>query len=80
MLYDELAKSVNIIETIDTINLAKKADYNTKVSEFEKKIIDHYNGKYNTTQELNKLTTKRFASRLLQIKQNIQMLKINSPI
>ena len=36
-LYDELAKNVNAIETTDTSNLAKKADYNKTFSEFEKK-------------------------------------------
>ena len=70
-LYDELGKNINAIETIDTSNLAKKTDYNTKVSEFEKKIIDHYDRKYITTQEFNKLTTKNFTSRLLQIKRNM---------
>ena len=72
-LYDELAKNVNAIETTDTSNLAKKADYNKTFSEFEKKWMDDYNGKYIITQEINKLTTKNFASRFLQIKQNMQM-------
>ena len=50
---DELVKQANAIQTTDTSNLDKKADYNTKIEEIEKKIPAH--GKYITTQEFNKL-------------------------
>ena len=44
----------------------KKADYNTKIDEIEKKILDH--DKYVTTQEFNKHTTEHFATKLKQAK------------
>ena len=36
----------------------KKTDYDTKISDTEKKIADHNNDKYITTQKFNKLTTE----------------------
>ena len=48
--YNELVKKVNGIQTTDTGNLVKKADYNTKIGEVEKKMLDHdHNNKYITT-------------------------------
>ena len=47
-------------------NLVKKADYNTKVKEIEKKITNHNHDKYITTPEFNKLTAENFAARLAQ--------------
>ena len=47
-------------------NLVKRTDYNTKINEIEKKIIDHDHDKYITTPEFNKLTSKNFAARLAQ--------------
>ena len=45
----------------------KKADYNTKISEIENKIItDHDHDKYITIQEFNTLTSENFAARLKQ--------------
>ena len=44
----------------------KKADYNTKINEIEKKITDHDRDKHITTPEFNKLTVKTFAARLVQ--------------
>ena len=41
------------VETVDAIILIKTANYNTKVEEIEKKIIDH--SKNVTTSEFNKL-------------------------
>ena len=35
--YDELVKTVSNIKTTDTIGLVKKADYDTKMDEIEKK-------------------------------------------
>ena len=39
-------------------NLVKKADYDTKVKEIEKKIPDHKHDEYITTPQFNKLTAK----------------------
>ena len=39
--YHELVKKVNTIQTTDTSNLVKKTDYDTKISEIEKKVTDH---------------------------------------
>ena len=36
----------------DVNGLIKKTDYDTKISEIEKKITDHDHGKYITTQDL----------------------------
>ena len=46
--------------------MAKKTNYNTKISELEKKITDHNHEKYITTPEFNKLTAENFAARLKQ--------------
>lgn len=46
----------NAINTIDTRDLVKKADYNTKSEEIEKEITDH--DKCITPKEFNKLTKK----------------------
>ena len=47
-------KKVNAIQTTDTSDLVKKADYNTKIGEIEKKILDHdHSNKYITTKEFN---------------------------
>ena len=54
--YDELVKKVNDIKATDSIDLVKKADYDTKIGKIEKKILDHNHDKYITTQELKKLT------------------------
>ena len=48
--YDKLVKKANIIETTDTSNLFKKADYNEKTGEIEPKILDHYYDKDITIQ------------------------------
>ena len=50
----------------DTSNLVKKTDYNTKVTEIEKKLTDHNHDKYITTTEFNKLATDTFNARLVQ--------------
>ena len=63
--YIELVKKGNANQTADTSNLAKKTDFNSKISEIEKKITtDHDN--YITTQEFSKLTSENFAVRLVQ--------------
>ena len=48
--------------------IKKKTNYAAKTSELEKKVTDHYHGKYITTSEFNNLTAKNFAARLLQTK------------
>ena len=50
----------------DVSSLVKKADYNTSISEIEKKLTDHNHDKYITTPEFNKLTAETFAARLKQ--------------
>ena len=47
--------------------LVKKTDYDTKVSEIERKITDHNHDKYITTPEFNKLTNENFDARLAQV-------------
>ena len=47
-------------------NLVQKTDYNTKISEIEKKVTDHGHDKYITTPEFNKLTEETFAAILAQ--------------
>ena len=47
-------------------NLVKKADYNTKINEIEKKITDHDHNKYITALEFIKLIVEHFAGRLAQ--------------
>ena len=50
----------------DVSSLVKKKDYNGKISDINKKVIDHDHDKYITTSEFNKLTTQNFAARLSQ--------------
>ena len=50
----------------DVSSLVKKKDYNGKISDINKKVIDHDHDKYITTSEFNKLTTQNFATRLSQ--------------
>ena len=64
--YNGVIKKVNAIQITDTSHLVKKADYNTKIDEIEKKLPER--GKYITTQEFNKLTSETFAARLAQAK------------
>ena len=47
-------------------SLVKKTDYDTKISDIEKKIADHDHDKYVTTSKFNKLTTENFNARLAQ--------------
>ena len=61
-----MVKKANDIETIDTSDSVKEAEYDTKIANIEKKILDHNHDKYITTQELNKLTADNFVARLKQ--------------
>ena len=61
----------------DFINLIEKTDYNTKVTEIEKKLTDHNHDKYIDTSEFNNLAAV-FNARIAQkIKQNTCFLKLN---
>ena len=66
-LYDELVRKVNTLHTTGTNNLVRKADFNTKIVEIEKKILDHNHDEYITTQEFNKLTADNFPTRFKQV-------------
>ena len=57
-----------VTTVLNTINsgLTKKTDYNTKISEINKKIFDHNHHKYITTGKFNKLMADNFAARLKQ--------------
>ena len=50
----------------DVSNLVNKTDYNTKVTEIEKKLTDHNHDKYIDTSEFNKLAADVFNARLAQ--------------
>ena len=50
----------------DVNSLVKKTDYNTKVTEVEKKLTDHNHDKYIDTSEFNKLAADVFNARLAQ--------------
>ena len=50
----------------DVSSLVKKTDYDTKVSEIEKKITDHEHDKYITTPEFYTLAGRVFNARLAQ--------------
>ena len=47
-------------------SLVKKTDYDTKISELEKKLTDHNHDKYITTPEFNTLAASVFNARLAQ--------------
>ena len=52
----------------DVSNLVKKTDYNTKVTEIEKKLNNHSHDKYIDTPQLNKLAAYVFNAKLAQAK------------
>ena len=47
-------------------NLAKKTDYNTKITDIKNKLDNHNHDKYIDTSKFNKLTTDIFNARLAQ--------------
>ena len=51
-------------KTPDVCILVKKTDYNRKISDIEKKIIDHNHDKYITTPEFNTLAVDVFNAKL----------------
>ena len=70
--YNSLVIKVNAIQTTDTTNLVKIADYNTNIYEIQKIITDHV--WYITTQEFNKSKTDNFAARFTQAKFSTKMV------
>ena len=50
---------------LNVSNLVKKGDYNTKINETEKKIVDHDHDRYITPEEFNKLTAQNYAATLV---------------
>ena len=59
-----LTDGVNEIPSVS--NLVKKADYDTKIAEIEKKLTDHNYDKYTTTSVFNNLAAGVFDARLKQ--------------
>ena len=59
-------KKVNATQTIDTSDLVKKADYDTKIEDIEKKIPKL--NKYITINDFNKFSGEIFDERLKQAK------------
>ena len=55
-----------LIKIPNVNNLVKKTNYNTKISDIEKKITDHDHDKYITTPEFNTLAASAFNARLAQ--------------
>ena len=51
----------------DVINLVNKTDYNTKVTEIEKKLNNHTHDTYIDTSEFNKLTADVFNARIANL-------------
>ena len=51
----------------DVSNLVNKTDYNTKLTEIEKKLTDHNYDKYIDTSEFDKLTADVFNARIAQV-------------
>ena len=62
--YDELVKTFNAIQTTDTTDLVKKADYNTKIVDIEKNNLIMPVVKILLHKEFNKLPADNFAARL----------------
>ena len=61
-VYDELVENINDIQTIDTSDLVKKADYNTNIRDIENEITYYdkllimiSDNKYITTYKFHKL-------------------------
>ena len=65
-----LATSSSLIavknKILNATSLVRKTDYNTEISEIEKKITDHNHDKYITTPEFNTMAADVFNARLAQ--------------
>ena len=71
MLVASSKKQISILKLLknkipNVSGLAKKTDYNTKISDIEKKITDHNHEEYITTPKFNRLTIENFKARLKQ--------------
>ena len=67
-----------VVNKIPNINsLVKKTDYETKITEIEKKPTDPNHDKYITTPEFNTLAADVLIEKLPLLNQNICLLKIN---
>ena len=64
----------------DVSSLAKKTNYDTNISELEKKLTDHNHDKYITTPEFNTLAASVFNARLAQANLIIQILMLNCQV
>ena len=65
-MMNQLKRLILFRPSMSTIQ-SKKTDYDTKIGEIDKKIINHdHNNKGITTQEFNKLKSENFAARLKQ--------------
>ena len=62
----------------DTSNLVKETDYDRKIGEIEKKILDHNHDKYITTRTSSKLTPENFGARLKQTSFQAKMILLIS--
>ena len=58
--------ALNTVENkmLDVSSLVEKTDYNTKITEIEKKLTNHNHDKYITTPEFNTLAADVFNARL----------------
>ena len=63
-VYDELVKKVNAIQTTDTSDLSRKADYKPKIENIEKRFLIIINISHSN--EFNKLMKGSFAESLKQ--------------
>ena len=61
----ELIAVENKIPDVSSL-IKKKTDYNTKLSELERKLTDHNYDKYIATQEFNTIAADDFNARLAQ--------------
>ena len=65
-MMNQLKRLILFRPSMPTIQ-SKKTDYDTKIGEIDKKIIDHdHNDKGITTQEFNQLKSENVAARLKQ--------------
>ena len=60
-----MVKKFNVVQTIDTNDLPKRAAYHAKIEKIEMKISDH--DKYITAPKFNKLTKESFVEKLKQV-------------
>ena len=64
----------------DVSSLVKKTDYDTKISDIEKKITDHNHDKYITTPEFNTMAASVFNERLAAQTDLIKKIEFDSKL